>query len=107
MTNTTALKRERGARRQLVDGRLVATEANLHGTPATYANWMCRCRPCTAAHSERVMARRLRRGDKREMVDGRLVAVHAEEHGTYSTYINWMCRCEPCIEANRVYQRPR
>lgn len=45
---------ERAGRRRLVDGRLVATEAAVHGSANTYTNWMCRCEPCTTAQRERM-----------------------------------------------------
>jgi queuine/archaeosine tRNA-ribosyltransferase len=50
----------RGARyaaRYLVDGRLYAPNAT-HGKPNTYANYGCRCEPCSAAWRQR--ARELR-----------------------------------------------
>jgi hypothetical protein len=39
----------RWASRELIDGRLVATQAETHGTWSTYANWGCRCKPCDDA----------------------------------------------------------
>jgi hypothetical protein len=39
----------RRATRELIDGRLVATQAETHGTWSTYANWGCRCKPCDDA----------------------------------------------------------
>jgi hypothetical protein len=39
------------------NGRLVAP-AVTHGTATAYANSGCRCRPCTAAWSQRLRARR-------------------------------------------------
>jgi hypothetical protein len=34
--------------------------AEKHGKDATYANWACRCLPCTEAHRSRVAADRSR-----------------------------------------------
>jgi hypothetical protein len=54
------LRREHAAARVLIDGRLVATGAPQHGSRSTYVNWMCRCVPCTAAHTASLAARRRR-----------------------------------------------
>lgn len=49
MTDTRKARQARKARRELVDGRLVAVAAPEHGKPSTYTNWGCRCLPCTGA----------------------------------------------------------
>jgi len=41
-----ATRRERFKRRQLVNGRLVATGNVQHGLATTYVNWGCRCPDC-------------------------------------------------------------
>lgn len=45
------LRARRMARRQLVDGFLVAVDARTHGTVNTYREWGCRCRPCRQANA--------------------------------------------------------
>ena len=42
---------EKAAARQLVDGRMVAVAAPVHGSSSTYHNHFCRCAPCTEAAS--------------------------------------------------------
>jgi len=42
------LREQRRSTRELVDGRLVATQARVHGS-STYREWGCRCRVCTDA----------------------------------------------------------
>jgi hypothetical protein len=93
--------------RVLIDGRLVATGASCHGVYTTYANWHCRCWPCTDAHRLHMKRHRARRRDERVLVDGHLVAVDAVVHNS-STYSNWSCRCTACQEdwaAMQVDQR--
>lgn len=84
--------------RELIDGRLVATKANAHGSVSTYGNWGCRCVPCTEAHTVEHNKWRRARHAKRVRVGGVMVAVDAPVHNA-STYTNWGCRCRPCTEA--------
>lgn len=62
------------------------------GSGTAYANYGCRCEPCTAANLERVSRRRKERSPA-DITDDRM-------HGKRSTYVNWNCRCEPCVEAH-------
>lgn len=45
-------KLERFDERVEINGRLVAVNAFMHGHKSTYANWGCRCEPCTEANAE-------------------------------------------------------
>jgi hypothetical protein len=91
--------------RVLVDGQLIAPVADeLHGVASTYANHVCRCDRCIAAH--RVHMRQ--HLPSRHLVNGRLVAVvPPERHGHTSTYAYWGCRCEACTKAVADYSRQR
>lgn len=53
-------RRAREAARVMVDGRPVAVGPE-HGKVATYANWGCRCLPCTRANTDRSREARQRR----------------------------------------------
>ncbi len=88
----------RAATRELIDGRLVATEANEHGTCSTYGNWQCRCEPCTEAHTVQHQSWRAKRHAQRELIDGVWIAVNAHRHNA-ATYVNWGCRCPECTTA--------
>lgn len=83
--------------RVLIDGRMVAVGAPIHGVYPTYANWHCRCDPCTIAHRAHMRENRDNRRSRRVLVDGVLVAVEATVHNS-STYSNWSCRCMTCTE---------
>lgn len=81
-------RRGRGVERNGGDAMKGTTSRGLtHGRPSTY-NAGCRCRPCTAAHSERhrVWA---------ERVAGTL-APDDPRHGTANGYRNYGCRCPEC-----------
>lgn len=67
------------------------------GSGSAYANYGCRCEPCTEANRVRVARRRAERSADAPGV----------VHGSRSTYLNWGCRCESCTQANSVYQRSR
>lgn len=97
-----SLRTERAARRTLINGQLVATDipAEQHGSHSVYANWCCRCTPCTESNSSWSLKMRRNREARRTIVDGRWFAPDAKEHGVYSTYVNWGCRCDPCTDAN-------
>lgn len=57
-----SLVRKRMARRELIDGRLVApVPAERHGKSVTYRNHGCRCVPCTVANRDAMTALRERR----------------------------------------------
>ena len=53
----------------------------------------CRCRDCSVANSEKVLAGRARRALRLQM-DPTLAP-----HGSANTYNNWGCRCIPCAIA--------
>lgn len=89
---------KRAATRELIDGRLVAVNANEHGTCSTYGNWHCRCEPCTYAHTAEQAQMRAKRRTERVLVDGILVATKAARHNA-ATYTNWGCRCRICTDA--------
>lgn len=90
--------------RELIDGRMVAVGARVHGTTNTYVNWSCRCPECTEANSTANLRMRRARADRRVEIDGRMVAPLPESrHGQYSTYVNWCCRCEKCAAANMSF----
>lgn len=67
------------------------------GSGSAYANYGCRCVPCTEANRVRVVRRRAERS-----ADDPGVA-----HGTRGGYINWGCRCVPCTRANSAYRREK
>lgn len=46
-------RRLKAAQRVLIDGRLVHPDAP-HGTASSYANFMCRCEPCTDAQAAQI-----------------------------------------------------
>lgn len=110
-------RRERLHRRMAdrveIDGRLTVVAPGVaHGTPSTYGNWGCQCRPCTEAQRVAMAAARERRRSRRVTDDqGRLVTrVPDVRHGSDSTYTNWGCQCAPCTEAWRAtaaYERER
>lgn len=60
------------------------------GSGTAYANYGCRCNPCTQANRVRTQRRRLERLPD-EAPRG--------SHGTVSTYNNWNCRCGDCLRA--------
>src|SRR5687768_10389680 len=97
--------RERAmARRELVDGLLIATGVppERHGTASTANYYSCQCALCRAARihnePEKRAANRRARMAERELIDGVLVAtsLRPEQHGT-STAVNYHgCQCEVC-----------
>lgn len=94
------------ARRELVDGRLVATQVpdERHGTLTIYTNYGCRCIPCTVANRAKQFEQREYRFSRRVLINGRMVAVEAPTHGR-NTYSNWGCRCEVCTDDWAVKHR--
>lgn len=88
-------RRDRYARRVLIDGRLIAPGSVRHGLNA-YTGHGCRCDVCLAGTKEL----RRQRFAARISIDGRLVAPGSVRHGSASTYSNHGCRCEPCTAAN-------
>lgn len=70
--------------------------ADDHGMPSTYTNHRCRCEPCTAANTRRVLASRAKRDAS---------TLPPEAHGKASTYGNWRCRCVACTAAWTAAER--
>lgn len=95
------MRQNRRVERRLIDGRLTAVRPYVvHGKPATYSNWGCRCVSCTEAHARYIAEKREVRYASRAEIDGRLVAIKTPTHGTNSTYANWGCRCVSCVLAH-------
>lgn len=100
---------DRYRRRVRVDGRWYHPWAP-HGTGDGYANWGCRCAPCTGARTDEVRADRARRVAWFLRLDAATGAptttAPGVAHGRASTYQNWGCRCDACrVEASRVRAR--
>lgn len=68
------------------------------GSGSGYANYGCRCEPCTTAHRLRVRRRREERKAKG--------VPEGVQHGV-SAYINWCCRCPVCTEEHSRACRER
>jgi hypothetical protein len=93
--NDAALRQERYARRQLVDGRLVApVSPEHHGKRWTYAHHGCRCPICTDAHAAR---------QKRARGPGSPAQF---THGTLYGYESG-CRCPACSAVSRSESRSK
>lgn len=82
------------ARRVLVEGRLVATEAAKHGTESTHSQWGCQCEPCRQVHRLSVAARRAQnRADRPRAVDRPVhVVASVAEGGTFGAAVGGVLR---------------
>lgn len=102
-------QRRAHARRELVDGRLIATErpASDHGKPWVATYFGCQCDPCRASVVHNVAENRagLRRAHlaRRILIGSKWVAAHIrdEQHGTPSASDYYGCQCPTCVDAAR------
>jgi hypothetical protein len=103
------------ARRELVDGLLIATDRlpEDHGKPSVANYTGCQCAPCRAArvHNNPAQrsANRRERLAERELIDGVLVAtvLRPEQHGTSNASNYHGCQCDVCTTAARERQAAR
>jgi len=96
-------RRRNRARRKMIGGVWVAVEAPEHGTPSTYTNRFCRCRPCKDAVARQAKQDRADRW-RRTAANGGIAPV--KKHGSASTYEIWGCQCRPCLDAKLIKQGP-
>jgi hypothetical protein len=90
--NDAALRQERYARRQLVDGRLVAPVSPEHHGK----RWTYRCPACSA------VSRSESRSKRAALFAERVLWHPRAPHGTPAGYVHYGCRCPPCTTANTV-----
>jgi len=93
-----ARRQERAARRERIDGRMTSVDAPVHGEHGTYKNWVCRCTPCTLAHTAAEKEARRGRWDRTKRNGN--IAPGDRAHGRPCTYWNWGCQCGPCRGAS-------
>jgi hypothetical protein len=62
--NVLGARARRWARRERVNGLLIAPGPRNHGGGSTYTNWGCQCQPCRTAHNA-ARARCYRKGRAR------------------------------------------
>lgn len=85
-------RKMRQAERVMVNGRLFAPNASVHGTLGTYGNWGCRCEACTKAAS----AEGRNRHAKQTRKLAKALPPKTLKHGSTGAYRYWRCRCRVC-----------